>query len=113
MKKYEFQTRNIISEIKRSNEYNHYHRILKKIMQNEELYAKISEFRRKVLIFQLEKGEDVDRKIDELRYEYEEMLNQALVMEFLVAEQRLTKMGREITASIYEALDLEINFLDQ
>lgn len=113
MKRYEFLTKNIISEIRRSNEYNHYQRILKKIMMNEELYSKISEFRRNVLNCQLEKNEEADRRIDNLRYEYEEILNHPMVVEFLMAEQRLTRMGREITAGIYEALDLEVDFLDE
>lgn len=113
MKNYEFLTQNVVDEIRRSPEYTNYHRVLKKIMQDEQLYDTMNKYRQRLLEIQLDKETDTFVQMKELRVEYDAMFEKPLAGEFLLAEQRLTKMGREITSAILKSLELDTGFMDQ
>lgn len=49
MKNVEYQTRQLIREIKRSNVYNQYRRLQMKIVRDAELNRRVDEFRKHVL----------------------------------------------------------------
>ena len=49
--------------------------------------------------------------IARLRNEFKDIINNNLVSEFLIAEQRLNKMTRQVNASILDCVNLDVDFL--
>ena len=57
---------------------------------------------------------DNDSYLDDiarLREEFRHILDNNIVNEFLIAEQRLNKMTRQVNASILDCINLDIDFL--
>lgn len=113
MKNYNYLAKELVNEVKKTNEYNHYHRVLKKIVQEKELYDTMNQYRKKSLDFQMISQEDAYDIMLALQQEYRLLLSNPLVQEFLTAEQRLTSIGKEVTDYIIASLDLDISFLEE
>jgi len=111
MNNVEFNTKNLIKAIRTSNEYNHYHRLLDKIKQNDELYTNMNEYRKRSFMLQMADGDTYLDDIARLRDEFEVVVNNSLVSEFLIAEQRLNKMTRQINSSVIDCINLDVDFL--
>lgn len=111
MNNVEYNTKNLIRAIRTSNEYNHYHRVLEKIKQDEYLYVGMNEYRRRCFMLQMGNDDTYLDDIAKLGNEFQEILNSNLVAEFLIAEQRLNKMTRQINASILDCVNLDVDFL--
>ncbi|MCR5607635.1 MAG: YlbF family regulator [Lachnospiraceae bacterium] len=111
MNNVEYSTKSLIRAIRTSNEYNHYHRVLEKIKHDEYLYVGMNEYRKRCFLLQMGNDDTYLDDLDKLRYEFKEILNNSLVSEFLIAEQRLNKMTRQINASILDCVNLDVNFL--
>ncbi len=113
MKNHTYLAKELVQEIKKTNEYNHYHRVLKKIVQEKELYDTMNQYRKMSLEFQMNSSEDPYDTMMTLRQQYDSILNNPLVKEFLIAEQRLSGIGKEITDYIIQSLELDISFLEE
>lgn len=111
MNNVEYNTKNLIRAIRTSNEYNHYHRVLDKIKQDENLYVGMNEYRKRCFLLQMANGDTYLDDIARLRQEFSEIVNNNLVSEFLIAEQRLNKMTRQVNASILDCVNLDVDFL--
>lgn len=113
MKNVEYQTRQLIREIKRSNVYNQYRRLQMKIVKDVELSRRVDEFRK--ACFMIQNGpqtpEDMGR-LEALNEEYRDILQNSDVIEFLTAEQGLALMMNRMTDQIYNSLDFDVSFLD-
>lgn len=112
MKDIEFQTKALINSIKKSNEYNQYQRLYAKIEQDVVLLSGLNEFRKRNLNIQLQGNENSLETCAMVHVEYEKVLSNPLVSEFLIAEQRLTTMLKEIVHLIYDNVDLKIDFME-
>jgi cell fate (sporulation/competence/biofilm development) regulator YlbF (YheA/YmcA/DUF963 family) len=111
MNNVEYNTKNLIRAIRTSNEYNHYHRVLEKIKQDENLYAGMNEYRKRCFLLQMGNDDTLFDDIANLRNEFRDVINDNLVAEFLIAEQRLNKMTRQVNASILDGVNLDVDFL--
>ena len=111
MNNVEFNTKNLIRAIRTSNEYNHYHRLLDKIKQDRDLYASMNEYRKRSFMLQMGNDETYLDDIAKLRGEFKYVVNNSIVSEFLIAEQRLNKMTRQINASVIDCINLDADFL--
>ena len=111
MNNVEYNTKNLIRAIRTSNEYNHYHRVLEKVKQDEELYAGMNEYRKRCFMLQMADNDSYLDDIARLRQEFGHILENNIVSEFLIAEQRLNKMTRQVNASILDCINLDIDFL--
>ena len=113
MKNVEYQTRQLIREIKRSNVYNQYRRLQMKIVRDAELNRRVDEFRK--ACFMIQNGpqtpEDMGR-LEALNEEYRDILQNSDVIAFLTAEQGLALMMNRMTDQIYNSLDFDVSFLD-
>ncbi|WP_405320826.1 YlbF family regulator [Frisingicoccus sp.] len=109
----EYQTRQLIREIKRSNVYNQYRRLQMKIMKNRELYQRLNDFREACFVIQNRPhtSEDMER-LEALNKEYIDILQDSDVREYLTAEQGLAMMMNQIVDQIYDSLDIDVSFLD-
>ena len=113
MKNVEYQTRQLIREIKRSNVYNQYRRLQMKIVKDAELNRKVTEFRKACFTLQNKPQEPDDVwRLEALYSEYREILQNSDVIEFLTAEQGLAQMMNQLNDTIYNSLDMDVSFLD-
>ncbi len=111
MNNVEYNTKNLIRAIRTSNEYNHYHRVLDKIKQDENLYTGMNEYRKRCFLLQMGNDDTFFEDIVRLRNEFKDIISNNLVSEFLIAEQRLNKMTRQVNASILDCVNLDVDFL--
>lgn len=107
-----YQTKVLNREVRHSNEYNQYLRTRDKLKENQELYQKAMEFRKRSMLLQNEADYNTLDEIGALRREYAQVLAIPLVNDFLVAEQRVITMLRRMEELIYGNLDLEIDLLE-
>lgn len=109
----EYQTRQLIRELKRSNIYNQYRRLQTKIIKDQDLYRRLNEFRSACFMIQDKPQECGDEeRLCALYEEYGDVLNHSDVREFLAAEQGVTTLIKQVTEQIYESIDIDISFLE-
>ena len=77
-----YQTKKLNQEIKNSNEYNHYVRILNKLKEDEKVYSRLMEFERKNIRIQSMADFNAYEDVARLRAEYSDILSLASVNEF-------------------------------
>jgi cell fate (sporulation/competence/biofilm development) regulator YlbF (YheA/YmcA/DUF963 family) len=108
----EYETKVLIREIKKSNEYNQYQRLKKKLSSNQDLMQAVNHYRKQCFYLQSFDAEvDEADQLAKLRDENYEMLSDASVHEFLLSEQKLCRMMQKILDSVTEAANLDLNFL--
>ena len=98
----------IIEALKSSEEYRNYHSLLKKVMQNPEVYDRINAFRKKSFLMSLNEDEEFDYEFDE---EMGKILSNRTIAEFLRSERSLCQMVRQINYAVVEAAVLDVSFL--
>ena len=108
----EYETKVLIREIKKSNEYNQYQRLRKKLSRDPELMRRVNDYRRQSFYLQSREPEDNDHMLlSQLMEDNSEMLANASVHEFLLSEQKLCRMLQKVLASVTEAVNLDLDFL--
>lgn len=107
------QTGLLVDEIKKSNEYNQYQMLLKKVMQDQGVYNRFNEFRRRNFILQMNSNVDAIDSGAALYREYADVVNRPDIKEFLSAEQRFIRMIRQIYRAIDENINMNIDFLEE
>ncbi len=113
MKNVEYQTRQLIREIKRSNIYNQYRRLQMKLVKDVELNRRVNAFRKECFRLQNKPQEPEDIwQLEALYSEYKDILQNSDVIEFLTAEQGMAQMMNQMTDRIYSSLDMDVSFLD-
>lgn len=109
----DIQTDNLIHAIRESEAYIHYQRAQEALMQKPELNQLVNEFRKRKFFMQLQKNENFLQESEILCKEYDELLHNELVEEFLEAEQKLSKMMRQVSNRIFGCIDMDIDFLEE
>lgn len=102
----EYQTKQLIREIRKSNEYNQFRRLEAKISQEPELKEQVDAYRRKR--FELQNAEVSTGELLQMEKDCEELLSKTVVRDFLVSEQKLMMMMQNILLSITDAVDLDL-----
>lgn len=106
------QTDILVDLIKKSNEYSQYQILLKKVMQDQGIYARLNEFRRRNFVLQMNSNADSIDSGAALSNEYADVVNRSDVKEFLSAEQRFVRMIRQIYRTIDKNININIDFLE-
>ncbi len=99
--------------IKESEEYAHYQQTLNKVRENEDLYQVMNEFRKRN--FELQSYDDgINRyvEIHNLSLEYEHILQNPVVSEFLIAEQILSRKLENVYEIIADGLELDYHYME-
>lgn len=97
-----------IREVKQSPEYQEYVSRLEEIKQQEEIYTKVNEFRKKN--YELQSSESSERLlelVDELERELAGLQELPLAEDFLVAELDFCRKMQEANALIAKELDFQ------
>ena len=99
--------------IKDSEEYQNYQKTKNRVKENQELYQAMNAFRRRNLELQ-SYNDNVNRyeEIHNLSLEYEKVLRNPLVNEFLKAEQIFSRRLTEVYEAIAEGLELDYDYME-
>lgn len=99
--------------IKDSDEYNRYLAAKKNVMDNQELYQAMNAFRRRNYELQIyDDGVNRYQEIHNLALEYEKVLRNPVVNEFLQAEQILSRKMTEVYEVIADGLELDYGYME-
>ena len=99
--------------IKDSEEYRQYLQAKAKVKDNAELYQAMNAFRRRN--FELQSYDDgINRyeEIHKLSLEYEKVLREPLVNDFLIAEQIFSRKLAQVYEVIAEGLELDYDYME-
>ena len=99
--------------VKESEEYGRYRCALEAVKTDAELYHSMNQFRRRNYELQTyEDGVNRYQEIYDLSHEYEEVLRNPLVIEFLLAEQILVRKLQEVYNIIAEDLEFDYDYME-
>ncbi|MBE5941278.1 MAG: YlbF family regulator [Lachnospiraceae bacterium] len=107
------EARMLNQTIKESDAYKKYVKALENVKENSELYQAMNSFRRRN--FELQSYDDgVNRyqEIHQLALEYEKVLRNPLVNEFLVAEQVISRQLEGVYELIVEGLEFDYSYME-
>lgn len=93
--------------IKDTEEYRKYLNTKRALCDNIELYDKLKEFREKNYELQNRQGENPFDEVNDLVRDYDELLHNSVVSDFLKAEQRICKLMQQVYNSISEGLEFD------
>ncbi len=113
MKDVIYRSKQLNNKIRQSNEYNHYIRTKNRLKEDMDLYNALNEFRRRN--FELQSSNEDRNMYDDivaLSLEYEKILYNSKVNEFLIAEQRICRLMQEVYGSIANSLDFDFDFIN-
>ena len=102
-------SRQLNEQIKQSAEYQNYIDTKKKLYANIDLCNQLREFRRRN--YELQNRTNPYDEVSGLVREYDELLHNSIVSDFLRAEQRICRMMQKVYNSIAEGL--EFDYLDE
>ena len=101
-------------KIKKSEEYRRYVETDRRLRQEPELYAKYNEFRRRNYEFQFSDGDsNLYDEVFNLVKEYDTILQDSLVNDFILAEQRFCSLMQELYAALSDGLELDYEYLEK
>lgn len=106
------KTEELIDLIKHSKEYRSYNELRAFITHESGLKDRIDSFRRDVLILQNDPNSDPE-SFSRIRKDYEDILENPQVMEYLAAEESVVEMMREIYEKLGSAVNLDLSFLEE
>lgn len=99
--------------IKNSDEYKQYMSSMHKVKENRELYQAMNSFRRRNYELQsYDDGVNRYQEIHDLALEYEKILRNPLVNEFLVAEQIISRKLEQVYETIVEDLEFDYSYME-
>lgn len=99
--------------IKESPEYRNYLTALNRLREDQELYQAMNIFRRRNYELQsYDDGINRYQEINNLGLEYEKVLRNPLVNEFLIAEQILSRKMTRVYELIADGLELDYSYME-
>ena len=99
------ESRKLNEHIRASEEYQTYLKTKHALRENEELSRNLQEFRAKN--YQNRQGVNPYDEMIELTREYDELLHNSIVSDFLQAEQQICKLLQQVFDSIAEGLEFD------
>lgn len=100
--------------IKNSEEYRRYVETDNKLRNEPELYARFNEFRRRNYDLQFSEGDsNLYDEVFNLVKEYDTILQDSLVNDFIMAEQRFCSTMQEIYSSLAAGLEMDYEYLEK
>lgn len=104
------ESRQLNRMIKNSKEYSKYIYARNALKMHDELFAKVQEYKKRTFEIQNYGSENPYDEVIQLGRDYDELLHNSLVNEYIRAENRLCKLMREMFGEI--TADLTFDYLD-
>ncbi|MCR5279260.1 MAG: YlbF family regulator [Lachnospiraceae bacterium] len=101
-------SKHVVDIFKSTVEYNDYRILLDRIKEEPRLYDRVLEYRRKNFNILQDDIEDDIAQMDDLVNEYDDLLGNPLVNDFITAEAAFCKMVRDFTTSVTDELEFDI-----
>ena len=98
--------------LRQTNEYNQYYNLLQRVKNDEKLYARIGDYRRRSLWIQMQEGEAFIQGNNELQKNFVDLQENGLASEFLAAEHQYVAMVRKLQNMFLEGASLDTSFLE-
>ncbi len=111
-KQIEEKTDALMSAIQETETYERYQLAMHKLQSNWELYSRFNEFRKKNMELEIERGDQYYNNAASLYNEYNELLMDRCVSEFLTAEQSMCIMVKKIYDRLSETVQMDISYLE-
>lgn len=105
------ESKQLNAHILESEEYQTYLRTKQALRENEELSRNLREFRAKNYELQNRQGINPYDEMIDLTREYDELLHNSIVSDFLQAEQKICKLLQQVFDSVTEGL--EFDYIDE
>lgn len=101
-------------QIKNSEEYRRYIETDRSLKNEPELYNRYNEFRRRNYDLQFSEGDsNLYDEVFNLVKEYDTILQDSLVNDFILAEQRLCSMMQEVYVALSDGLEFDYEYLEK
>lgn len=107
-----YETKMLNKALRHSNEYNQYIRTRERLCKEEALYQRTKEFSRRNLQIQCYADYNTLEDVSNLRREFADILSNQMVIDFLVAEQRVARMMRRVEEQLFENIDLDTEVIE-
>ena len=101
------QSKQVNSRIKQSAEYRKYVDTKRVLYDNKELYNQLRDFRNRNNAIQAKQSGDIFDEMNALLREYDELLHNSIVSDFMNAEQRICKMMQQMYGELAEGLEFD------
>lgn len=105
------RTKELTGKMRATADYQMYEKNLQELKKHKETYQKLNEFRLKNMLLD-ESAEDYNEKADALYEEYNNILMETAVRNFLTAEQRVCKMMKRVYDCIAQEMQLDVSYMD-
>jgi len=100
-------TEAVIAVVKETEEYKKYIWALRKLKEYPELFNRVNELREKNYLLHRNDSEDMIDWLDALTNEFDDVINNESVSEFLQAESSLCRLMSELSTSIVRGLEFD------
>lgn len=105
------QSKELNEKIKQSEEYKRYLEAKNALYEHDDLCIRLKEFKNRNKGLQNNPVSDAYDAVSSLVKEYDDLLHNALVSDFLRAEQKICRLMQQVYISLSEGLELE--YLDE
>lgn len=95
-----------------SPEYKKYLEAKKKLEEDSELLRNVNEYRKRKFYIQNNPDDNMQNALGQLRNEFDWMLNNQLVRDFIDGELAICKNVRTVTSILVDSIDMDMNFLN-
>lgn len=101
-------------QIKNSKEYRRYVETNRRLRDNHELHERFDEFRRRNYDLQFSEGDsNLYDEVFNLVKEYDTILQDSIVNDFVLAEQRMGSLMQELYSTLSEGLEFDYDYLEK
>ena len=103
----------LATAIQESDEYKQYLRCRSELMQDEELFRKVNEYRRNNFYLQNQSNNPrLVEDVEAFHAQNAELTANILVNKYLLAEMALCRMIKQVERTLIENVELDLEFLD-
>lgn len=108
------KTEELTALLKNSTIYREYCKKLALLRKRTDLYKQLNAFRRKNLELQMkDHAADYEDRADHLQRQYNNILIEPVVMDFLLSEQEVCEMMREMYDMLCKGIYLDISYMNE
>ncbi len=108
----ESKARELAEIMVNSPEYKKYIEAKKKLEENGELLGNVNEYRKRKFYIQNNPDENMQNALAQLRNEFDYLLNNSVVRDFIDGELAVCKNVRTVTNILVDSIDMDMNFLN-
>ena len=112
MKRVMESTQGLIFEIMNSDIYKEFLEVTQKVKADKTLWERLNQYRKRRFQMQLENNADLTQLQNRLRMEFDDIQNNQLALEFLIAERRYCNLMKQVNHTILDGAGMEIEFLE-